>query len=327
MLKIGPYTIDNPVFLAPMAGVTDQPFRHICQAMGAGLTTGEMQSSNPEVWDTDKSKARMDLTNERGIRSVQIAGCEPELLAQAAQFNVENGAQIIDINMGCPAKKVNKKLAGSALLQDPELVQRILRTVVNSVDVPVTLKIRTGWSPENRNGIEIAKIAEGEGIQALAIHGRTRECLFKGEAEYATIAAIKQEVSIPIIANGDITTAAKALTVKDFTGADAIMVGRGAQGNPWLIQEIVHLLRYGKTPAGPQLAEIADTVIQHVKDIHIFYGDQKGYRLARKHVSWYLNHIPDSKSYRRAFNAIEGATGQIDSLVEFFDKLLKEKSS
>ncbi|MER2492420.1 tRNA dihydrouridine synthase DusB [Catenovulum sediminis] len=328
-MQIGPYQIDSPVLLAPMAGITDQPFRHICQNMGAGLTTGEMQSSNPEVWDTEKSRLRMDLSNETGIKSVQIAGCDPRLLAKAAQYNVENGAQIIDINMGCPAKKVNKKLAGSALLQDPKLVERILNTVVDAVDVPVTLKIRTGWSVENRNGIEIAQIAQKAGIKALAIHGRTRECLFKGEAEYQTIRAIKQYIDIPVIANGDICTAEKALYVKEYTGADAIMVGRGAQGNPWLIREIRHMLQCGEQAEKPELKEIANMVLNHVKAIHTFYGEQKGYRLARKHVSWYLKHIEESSHYRRAFNAIEGAAEQLVSLADFFDNLItvKEKSS
>ncbi|WP_026052566.1 tRNA dihydrouridine synthase DusB [Gayadomonas joobiniege] len=328
-MQIGAHKILSPVFLAPMAGVTDQPFRHICLDLGAGLATGEMQSSNPQVWDTDKSKARMDLKQEKGIKSVQIAGSDPALMAAAAQFNVENGAQIIDINMGCPAKKVNKKLAGSALLQDPKLVEQILTSVVAAVNVPVTLKIRTGWSQQHKNGVEIARIAEAAGIQALAVHGRTRECMFKGRAEYQTIRAIKQAINIPVIANGDICSAPQAKAVKEFTGADAVMVGRGAQGNPWLIQEICQLLEDGTIPERPPLPQIAEMVLSHVAQIHKFYGEEKGYRLARKHVSWYLKQIPNSDQYRRAFNAIDDAVGQLQSLTDFFDNLitLKEKSS
>lgn len=312
-----------------MAGITDQPFRHICLAMGAGLATGEMQSSNPKVWATDKSRSRMDLADEKGIKSVQIAGSEPALMAAAAQYNAANGAQIIDINMGCPAKKVNKKLAGSALLKEPELVKQILNAVVAAVDIPVTLKIRTGWSVEHKNGVDIARIAEDCGIQALAVHGRTRQCLFKGQAEYTSIREIKHAVNIPVIANGDICSAEQAKQVLDFTGADAIMVGRGVQGNPWLIQEICQLLEKGVIPARPDCVEIAQMMLFHVEQIHQFYGQQKGYRLARKHVSWYLKHFPNSDQYKKAFNAIDDAVGQILSLTDFFDNLitLKEKSS
>jgi len=305
-----------------MAGITDRPFRKICRELGAGLAVGEMLSSNPEVWDTEKSRLRMDHTGETGIRSVQIAGCDPELMAQAAQLNVENGADIIDINMGCPAKKVNKKLAGSALLQDPKLVEQILCKVVNSVSVPVTLKIRTGWSPDNRNGVQIAQIAEQAGIQALAVHGRTRACMFKGEAEFKTIRDIKQNVSIPVIANGDICTADRALKVLNFTGADAIMVGRGAQGNPWIFREINELLQTGQVTTKPSTAEIRDMMLNHVQAIHEFYGDEKGYRTARKHVIWYLKTLADESDFRREFTAIDSAEGQLDSLSSFFDNLI-----
>ncbi|MCU4677176.1 tRNA dihydrouridine synthase DusB [Catenovulum sp. 2E275] len=318
-MKIGKFTIERPVVLAPMAGITDRPFRQICRQLGAGLAVGEMLSSNPEVWGTEKSRLRMDHTGETGIRSVQIAGCDPELMAQAAIHNVENGADIIDINMGCPAKKVNKKLAGSALLQDPKLVEQILNKVVNSVSVPVTLKIRTGWSPENRNGVQIAKIAEQAGIQALAVHGRTRACMFKGEAEFKTIRDIKQNVSIPVIANGDICTANRAKEVLNLTGADAIMVGRGAQGNPWLFREINELLQTGQVTTKPSLIEIRDLVLAHVKSLHEFYGDEKGYRTARKHVIWYLKTLADETDFRRKFNAIDSASGQLDSLALFFE--------
>ncbi|WAJ70637.1 tRNA dihydrouridine synthase DusB [Catenovulum adriaticum] len=321
-MQIGNYTLNNPVILAPMAGITDRPFRQICRELGAGLAVGEMLSSNPSVWATEKSRLRMDHTGETGIRSVQIAGCDPELMAQAAQHNAENGADIIDINMGCPAKKVNKKLAGSALLQDPQLVEQILNKVVNSVSVPVTLKIRTGWSPDNRNGIQIAQIAEQAGVQALAVHGRTRACMFKGEAEFKTIRDIKQNVSIPVIANGDICTAQRALDVINFTGADAIMIGRGAQGNPWLFREINELMQTGKVTSKPSIVEIRDMVLLHVQAMHEFYGNEKGYRTARKHVAWYLKTLAVETDFRREFNAIDSASGQLDSLALFFDNLI-----
>lgn len=321
-MQIGNYTLNNPVILAPMAGITDRPFRQICRELGAGLAVGEMLSSNPSVWATEKSRLRMDHTGETGIRSVQIAGCDPDLMAQAAQHNVENGADIIDINMGCPAKKVNKKLAGSALLQDPKLVEQILNKVVNSVSVPVTLKIRTGWSPDNRNGIQIAQIAEQSGVQALAVHGRTRACMFKGEAEFKTIRDIKKNVSIPVIANGDICTAQRALEVINFTGADAIMIGRGAQGNPWLFREINELMQTGEVTSKPSVTEIRDMVLLHVQAMHEFYGNEKGYRTARKHVSWYLKTLAVETDFRREFNAIDSACGQLDSLALFFDNLI-----
>lgn len=321
-MQIGNYTLNSPVILAPMAGITDRPFRQICRELGAGLAVGEMLSSNPSVWATEKSRLRMDHTGETGIRSVQIAGCDPQLMAQAAQHNAENGADIIDINMGCPAKKVNKKLAGSALLQDPKLVEQILNKVVNSVSVPVTLKIRTGWSPDNRNGIQIAQIAEQAGVQALAVHGRTRACMFKGEAEFKTIRDIKNNVSIPVIANGDICTAQRALDVINFTGADAIMIGRGAQGNPWLFREINELMQTGKVTNKPSIVEVRDMVLLHVQAMHEFYGNEKGYRTARKHVAWYLKTLAVETDFRREFNAIDSAPGQLDSLALFFDNLI-----
>lgn len=320
-MQIANISITTPVILAPMAGITDRPFRQICRKMGAGLAVGEMLSANPLVWKTEKSRLRMDHTGESGIRSVQIAGCDPELMAQAAQHNVANGAQIIDINMGCPAKKVNKKLAGSALLQNPALVEQILKAVVNAVDVPVTLKIRTGWDPDHKNGVQIAQIAEGNQIQALAVHGRTRACLFKGEAEFDTIKAIKQSVSIPVIANGDITSASKAKYVMDHTGADAVMIGRGAQGRPWIFREIAHFLATGEHIAKPELAEIRQIVLQHIAELHQFYGEGKGLRIARKHVGWYLKELEDKGEYRQQFNSIESAPEQLDSLSSYFDHL------
>jgi len=325
-MRIGPYNLANNVMLAPMAGVTDRPFRQLCARMGAGLVVSEMLSSNPRVWNTAKSRQRMDHTGETGIRSVQIAGSEPELMAQAAQMNVDNGAQIIDINMGCPAKKVNKKLAGSALLQYPEQVEQIIKAVVAAVDVPVTLKIRTGWDPENRNGIDIAKIAESNGIQSLAVHGRTRACMYKGNAEYDTIKAIKSAVSIPVVANGDICSPQKAKFVLDTTGADAVMIGRGAQGNPWIFKQITHYLTSGELLASPSLDEQRQVLKEHVANVHTFYGEVTGVRIARKHVGWYLEQYDTERQFRRVFNAIEEEHTQLDALDTYFDTLQESET-
>ncbi|SPZ45652.1 Probable tRNA-dihydrouridine synthase [Plesiomonas shigelloides] len=320
-MRIGPYQLKNRLIVAPMAGITDRPFRMLCHEMGAGMAVSEMMSSNPEVWHTDKSRLRMVHTDEPGIRSVQIAGSDPDDMAGAAKANVQYGAQIIDINMGCPAKKINRKLAGSALLQHPELVERILKAVVNAVDVPVTLKIRTGWDTDNRNCVQIAQIAEQCGIQALAIHGRTRACLFNGHAEYHSIRTVKQAVSIPVIANGDITDPHKAREVLDYTGADALMIGRAAQGRPWIFREIQHYLETGEELPPPSLTEVRQLLLGHIRALHDFYGHGKGYRIARKHVSWYLQaHAPDDQ-FRRAFNAIEDASEQLEALNAYFDNL------
>ncbi|MCG7561918.1 MULTISPECIES: tRNA dihydrouridine synthase DusB [Pseudoalteromonas] len=320
-MRIGPYQLENNLMVAPMAGITDRPFRQLCRRLGAGLAVSEMLSSNPKVWKTDKSMNRMDHSGESGIRSVQIAGADPELMAQAAQFNVSNGAQIIDINMGCPAKKVNKKLAGSALLQYPELVEEIVQAVVNAVDVPVTLKIRTGWDPENRNGIEIARIAERNGIASLAVHGRTRACMYKGDAEYATIKAIKAAVGIPVVANGDIDSPQKAKQVLEYTGADAIMIGRAAQGRPWIFREIDHYLRTGETLAAPELSEVRSILMEHLTNLHQFYGMPMGVRIARKHVSWYLQAHDQEGQFRRVFNALDDANAQVETLEHYFETL------
>ncbi|MBY5992235.1 tRNA dihydrouridine synthase DusB [Ferrimonas balearica] len=317
-MKIGPYRLDNQLIVAPMAGVTDLPFRQLCRRLGAGLAVSEMLSSNPKVWATEKSMARMDHSGETGIRSVQIAGSEPELMAQAAQFNVERGAQIIDINMGCPAKKVNKKLAGSALLRHPDLVRQIVETVVNAVDVPVTLKIRTGWDPEHRNGVEIARIAEQSGIAALAVHGRTKQCMYKGEAEYDTIAAIKQAVSLPVIANGDIDSPEKARFVLDYTGVDGLMIGRPAQGRPWIFREIQHYLETGDHLPPPSREERKALMLEHLEQLHAFYGDERGMRIARKHVGWYLEH-QQQMELRRQFNGLDSAAAQRQALAGFFE--------
>lgn len=278
-MRIGQYQLRNRLIAAPMAGITDRPFRTLCYEMGAGLTVSEMMSSNPQVWESDKSRLRMVHIDEPGIRTVQIAGSDPKEMADAARINVESGAQIIDINMGCPAKKVNRKLAGSALLQYPDVVKSILTEVVNAVDVPVTLKIRTGWAPEHRNCEEIAQLAEDCGIQALTIHGRTRACLFNGEAEYDSIRAVKQKVSIPVIANGDITDPLKARAVLDYTGADALMIGRAAQGRPWIFREIQHYLDTGELLPPLPLAEVKRLLCAHVRELHDFMVRQKGTEL------------------------------------------------
>lgn len=326
-MQIGPYTLDNNLILAPMAGVTDRPFRQLCKRLGAGLVVSEMLSSNPKVWKSDKSKQRMNHQGEDGIRAVQIAGADPELMAQAAQFNVDNGAQIVDINMGCPAKKVNKKLAGSALLQHPELVEQIIQAVVEAVEVPVTLKIRTGWDTENRNGVQIAKIAQDNGIQSLAVHGRTRACMYKGNAEYDTIKAIKKAVSIPVVANGDITCAQKAKQVLDYTQVDALMIGRGAQGNPWIFREIQHYLQTGQLLAKPRIDEVSQVLLEHVHNVHQFYGEFLGCRIARKHVGWYLAEHDREKRFRKTFNAIEDAQQQLDALDNYFNELVSESAA
>lgn len=304
-----------------MAGVTDYTFRELCRRFGAGLAVSEMMSSNPLVWQSEKSLNRMTHGDESGLRSVQIAGSDPDQMAEAAVFNVEHGAQIIDINMGCPAKKVNKKLAGSALLQYPDLVEKIVQAVVKAVSVPVTLKIRTGWDTENRNGVQIARIAEDNGIQCLAVHGRTKACMYKGEAEYDTIRVIKQAVSIPVIANGDITSPEKARFVLDYTGADAIMIGRAAQGRPWIFREVVHYLTTGELLAAPDLQQVRDIMLEHVQGLHQLYGEVLGPRIARKHVGWYLAEHDAEGAFRSEFNGIEQQQPQLDALWTYFEQL------
>jgi len=304
-----------------MAGVTDRPFRELCLQYGAGMAVSEMMSSNPALWNTDKSKNRMVHEGESGIRSVQIAGSDPQLMADAAQFSVENGAQIIDINMGCPAKKVNKKLAGSALLRFPDLIEEILKTVVDAVNVPVTLKTRTGWDTGNKNCVYIAQLAENCGIQALALHGRTRACMYKGEAEYDSIKAAKEAISIPVIANGDIDSPEKAKYVLAYTGADALMIGRPAQGRPWIFQEIRHYLENGTTMPDLPLEEVKSIMLGHVTALHGFYGEYLGPRIARKHVGWYLKEHEEASEFRRTFNAIEAASLQLEALEGYFDNV------
>lgn len=285
------------------------------------MAVSEMLLANPDVWDTQKTRMRMDHSAEGGLRSVQIAGADPEMMAFAARYNVEQGAQIVDINMGCPAKKVNKKLAGSALLRQPDLVRSICQAVVNAVEVPVTLKIRTGWDPDNRNGEEIARIAEDCGIAALAVHGRTRACLYKGEAEYDTIRAIKQAVSIPVVANGDIDSPEKARYVLDYTGVDAVMIGRAAQGRPWIFREIRHFLETGTKLPPPEREEVRTLMNEHVTNLHQFYGAYLGARIARKHVGWYLDEEETGREFRKHFNALDCADAQLEALEAYFDGL------
>jgi len=289
-MKIGPYQLANRVIAAPMAGVTDKPYRKICREFGAAMTVSEMITSQLELRKTSKSRFRMDLDGEPEPVVVQIVGTNPQQLATAAQFNVDNGAQIIDINMGCPAKKVCKKAAGSALLENEPLVEQILTTVVNSVDVPVTVKIRTGTTPDSRNALTVGKIAEQAGIQALTIHGRTRQCKFVGAVEYDTIAAVKSAISIPVVANGDINTVEQAQKVINHTGADAVMIGRAAQGQPWLFRQIADFLEDGSRTEAPAMQSRAESIIAHLTAIHDFYGVRMGVRFARKHIKWYLQH-------------------------------------
>ncbi|MDX7901320.1 tRNA dihydrouridine synthase DusB [Aeromonas media] len=320
-MQIGPHTLETPLIVAPMAGVTDRPFRELCLRLGAGMAVSEMLLANPDVWDSQKTRMRMGHSAETGLRSVQIAGADPEMMAFAARYNVEQGAQIVDINMGCPAKKVNKKLAGSALLRQPDLVRSICQAVVNAVEVPVTLKIRTGWDPDNRNGEEIARIAEDCGIAALAVHGRTRSCLYKGEAEYDTIRAIKQAVSIPVVANGDIDSPEKARYVLDYTGVDAVMIGRAAQGRPWIFREIRHFLETGTKLPPPDREEVRTLMNEHVTNLHQFYGAYLGARIARKHVGWYLDEEETGREFRKHFNALDCADAQLNALEMYFDGL------
>jgi len=320
-LKIGPYLIATPVVLAPMAGVTDKPFRMLCKRLGAGLCVSEMTTSEPRLWHTSKSVHRMDHIGEPAPISVQIAGTDPQVLAEAARYNIDHGAQIIDINMGCPAKKVCNVWAGSALMQDEALVGRILAAVVAAVDAPVTLKIRTGWNRDNRNGLAIARIAEDCGIAALAVHGRTRTDQYMGEAEYETIAAIKAAVRIPVLANGDVDSPERARFVLDYTKADAVMIGRAAQGRPWIFREIAHFLATGERLPAPTPREVRDILTGHLEHLHSFYGEQAGVRIARKHLGWYARDRPENVAFRAVVNRAETAGEQIRLTREFFDAL------
>jgi tRNA-dihydrouridine synthase B len=317
---IGTYILKNNLVLAPMAGVTDQPFRLLCRELGAGLVISEMVTSNPALFKTRKTQLRLNHTGEAEPRAIQIAGAVPEQMAEAAKFNVEHGAQIIDINMGCPAKKVCNLMAGSALLRDEQLVANILTSVVNAVDVPVTLKIRTGWDKKNRNALKIAQIAESSGIQALTIHGRTRACAFTGVAEHETAGEIKAKVGIPIIANGDITTPEKAAEILKTYNVDGIMIGRAAQGNPWIFREINHYLNTGEKLGLPDVKEICKVLIKHVSNLHEFYGEYQGVRIARKHIGWYCKQQNNANKFRAVVNQIESANEQLFALKHFFSE-------
>jgi tRNA-dihydrouridine synthase B len=320
-MRIGPYSIAPGVVLAPMAGVTDKPFRLLCKRMGAGLAVSEMTTADPRLWNTTKSLRRMDHDGEPEPVSVQIAGYDPGMLAEAAKYNADNGAQIVDINMGCPAKKVCNVWSGSALLQDEPLVARILAAVVKAVDIPVTLKIRTGWDRDNRNALTIARIAEDAGIAALAVHGRTRADKYEGDAEYSTIAAVKASVRIPVMANGDVVTPEKAREVLAATGADAIMVGRGAQGRPWIFREIAHFLATGNHLAEPTPTEVRDILCGHLDHLYAFYGEKMGVRIARKHLGWYAKDRPENAAFRDVVNRAEDAATQTRLTREYFDAL------
>ena len=326
-MQIGPYKLANPLILAPMAGVTDRPFRQLCKKLGAGMAVSEMVSSNSLLWGSEKTKRRANHSGETDPRAVQIMGADPRMMAEAARYNADNGAQIIDINMGCPAKKVCNVAAGSALLQDEQLVGSILDAVVGAVQVPVTLKIRTGWDTDHRNGIAIARIAESAGIQSLAVHGRTRACAYKGEAEYDTIAAIKAAIGIPVVANGDITTPEKAKAVLDYTQADAVMIGRAAQGRPWIFREIDHYLNTGEKLAEPGVAEVRDILLEHLHNLYAFYGEYTGVRMARKHISWYSKGQRHGAAFRQAVNRVETVEEQLQITKDFFDnnKLVREE--
>jgi len=320
-MQIGPHQLKNNLIVAPMAGVTDRPFRQLCKKLGAGMAVSEMVASNSLLWGSKKTRRRANHEGETEPISVQIAGADPDMLANAARFNVDEGAQIIDINMGCPAKKVCNVMAGSALLKDEPLVGRILDAVVAAVEVPVTLKIRTGWDRGNKNALSVARIAEQAGIRALAIHGRTRACGFTGVAEYDTIAAVKAAVAIPVIANGDIDTPERVKQVLEHTRADAVMIGRAAQGRPWMFREITHFLATGERLPAPEVSEIHLVLLAHLHDLYAFYGEATGVRVARKHISWYTKGLAGSAAFRHAMNQLQSCAEQLAAVDEFFAQL------
>jgi tRNA-dihydrouridine synthase B len=320
-MLIGHLKIDPPLILAPMAGVTDKPFRLLCKRLGAGYAVSEMTTADPRLWRTRKSVHRLDHEGEPAPIGVQIAGADPAALAAAARHAVEHGAEIVDINMGCPAKKVCNAWAGSALLKDELLVARLVSAVVDAVDVPVTLKIRTGWDRANRNGVRVAHIAQDAGVQALAVHGRTRDMLYTGEAEYETIAAIKQAVRIPVVANGDVTSPQKAREVLAATGADALMIGRAAQGRPWIFREVAHFIATGELLPPPAVSAVRATLLEHVQALHAFYGELAGVRIARKHLAWYAKDRPENGAFRAVVNRAETAEEQLRLTRDYFDAL------
>ncbi len=319
-LTIGPYTLSSPFVLAPMAGVTDRPFRALCRRFGAAMTTSEMTTADTSLWQTAKSRRRLDLDLDAEPVAVQIAGSEPDQLAAAARATVARGAQIVDINMGCPAKKVCRKLAGSALMRDEKLVRAILDAVVAAVDVPVTLKIRTGWDRAHRNGASIARIAEDAGVRALAVHGRTRECRFRGEAEFETLRRIKECVDIPVIANGDITTLEKSLEVLQLTNADGLMIGRGAQGRPWIFRDLVQGTNVGTHLPPLEKQELRAIILGHLSELHRFYGEQTGVRVARKHLTWYCDNLASADEFRYRVVRVDKASEQLRLTKEYFDR-------
>ncbi|MBS0484002.1 MAG: tRNA dihydrouridine synthase DusB [Proteobacteria bacterium] len=323
-MQIGTHILKNKLIVAPMAGVTDRPFRQLCKTMGAGMAVSEMVSSNSLLWGSKKTQRRANHDGEVSPVSVQIAGADPQMLAAAARYNVDNGAQIIDINMGCPAKKICNVMAGSALLQDEQLVGKILDAVVKAVNIPVTLKIRTGWDKQHKNALSIAHIAENSGVQALAIHGRTRACAYTGTAEYDTIAAVKAAIKIPVIANGDITTPEKARSILAYTKADAIMIGRAAQGRPWIFREINHYLATGEHLPAPEVSEIHRVLINHLHDLYEFYGEYSGVRIARKHISWYTKGLVGSAGFRQSMNQLQTSDQQILETNNFFSTLAEK---
>ncbi len=318
-MRIGPYILRNNVFVAPMAGVTDRPYRQLCKELGAGYAVSEMAASDPRLWASEKTSRRINHDGEMEPKAVQIAGADPDMLAASARFNVERGAQIIDINMGCPVKKVCNSWCGSALLQHESLVGDILRAVVAAVDVPVTLKFRTGWDRQNRNALTIARMAEDAGVAMLTLHGRTRADGYSGDAEYETIAAVKAAVSIPVVANGDITSPRKARQVLAQTGADAVMIGRAAQGRPWIFREIDHFLRTGELLPPPRVAEVRRLMDEHLRAHYAFYGEYMGLRTARKHIGWYVRDLPGGEEFRRSMNRIEDCDLQREAVDAFFE--------
>ena len=320
-MQIGSYLLKNNLVVAPMAGVTDRPFRQLCKVLGAGMAVSEMVASNSLLWGSQKTLRRANHDGEVEPKSVQIAGADPAMMAEAAKYNVDNGAQIIDINMGCPAKKVCNVMAGSALLRDEPLVGKILDAVVGAVNVPVTLKIRTGWDKQSKNAIMVARIAESAGIQALAMHGRTRACAYTGDAEYDTIAAVKTHIKIPLIANGDITTPEKAKHVLAYTGADAVMIGRAAQGRPWIFREIEYFLKTGAHLPPPRVQEIHQVLMQHLEDLFEFYGEETGVKVARKHIGWYTKGLVGSAHFRHGLMQLQSSEEQIQTIDDFFGQL------
>ena len=323
-MRIGSHALRNNLFVAPMAGVTDRPFRQLCKNFGAGLAVSEMVASNSLLWGSEKTLRRANHDGEVEPISVQIAGADPAMMAEAARYNVEQGAQIVDVNMGCPAKKVCNTMAGSALLKDEPLVGRILQAVVGAVDVPVTLKFRTGWDPLNKNALKVAKIAEDTGVRLLSLHGRTRACGFSGRAEYDTIREVKRSTRLPVVANGDISTPEEAKQVLEYTGADGIMIGRAAQGRPWIFREIEHYLATGEKLPHPLVSEIHCVLVAHLQELYAFYGRETGVKVARKHISWYTKGLAGSASFRHDMNQLASCEEQLDSVDRFFEQLGRE---